>query len=103
MPYNGTHLLATGITRITQPAPSGSLIPVIDIVKSLANKTVEPTLIQVFAPDPAKPVAAQIIFIDETNFQIPDCYALAAINPPFATVFISTMSMIAEMAGFQTK
>ncbi len=100
LPYDGTHLLATGGKRIMQKASNGSLDALIAEVKSLSGKTSEPTLIQVFATDPSKPVTAQVIFTDKSIYRIPDCYALAATDSVFAGVFNNTIGLVVGLAGY---
>ena len=103
LPCDGTHLLATGGKGIMQIAPSGSFTALIAEVKTLANKTVEPTLVQVFASDPTKPVSAQCIFSDKTNYRIADIYALAATDATFAGILGNTLVLVAGMAGYVLK
>jgi hypothetical protein len=100
LPYDGTHLLATGGKNFRQIAPAGSFNSLIADVKTLANKTVEPTLVQVFAQDPSKPVSAQFIFSDRTNYRINDVYALAATDSVFAGLLNNTMGLVATLAGY---
>ena len=103
LPYDGTHLLATGGKNFRQIAPAGSFTALIAEVKTLANKTVEPNLIQVFAPDPSKPVSAQFVFSDKTNFRINDIYALAATDAAFANVLSNTVTLVSGLAGLKTQ
>lgn len=103
VPYDGTHLLATGNNRIFKSAPTGSLTNVVTKLQSLANKTIQPKLVQVSAPDPSKPVTAQVIFTDNSVYRIADCYALCATDSAFATVFQQTMGTVATLAGYTSQ
>ena len=111
LPYDGQHLLATGGKRVVQanliqarqnsPALDGMIVMAIAEVKRQAAKDVEPSIISVFAPDPAKPVTAQILFSDNTSHRIPDCFALAGTDPTFANVLGTVLATVAVLAGLQ--
>lgn len=68
-------------------------------LQRISTKTEAPKLIQVFAPDPASPVTAQIIFPTEGIHRIPDCYALAGADAAFAVMFSAVMAEVAALAG----
>lgn len=108
LPYDGTHLLATGgknvvIENLTSKRASDStfdavIASIIAEIERQAGKTGLTTL-TVIAPDPARPVIAIGDFPDRSRHMIADCYALAATDEVFAGVFQSAMAEIARQAG----
>ena len=58
------------------------------------------TVLLINAPDPSRPVECRVFFADKTSYAIPDCYALCATDPAFASVFQAAMGLIAAVAGF---
>lgn len=109
LPYDGTHLLATGGKRLfvgdlaqkrtTDQQIDAMLTSLVAEVQRQAGKTVAVKFIQTTAPDPAKPVTAQIAFEDGTFHRIADCFALCASDQVFAGVFMGAMAEIARQAG----
>ena len=108
-PYDGTHLLLTGGKRLfisnlaAKLASDATLATIMNAlkaeVKRQASKTVEPKFVTVNAYDPARPVTAQVGFVDGSIHTVSNCFALAATNPAFAGVFSGTMGEIARQAG----
>jgi hypothetical protein len=68
-------------------------------VQRQANKTAAVKFISTIAPDPTKPVMAQVAFVDGSFHRIPDCFALCGTDATFAGVFLSAMAEIARQAG----
>lgn len=109
LPYDGQHLLATGGKRLfvgdlsTKRTTDTQLDAVLTALetecKRQANKNVAVKFIQTIAPDPTKPVIAQVFFIGGTNYRIADCFALAATDTTFANVFLTAMAEMARQAG----
>lgn len=110
LPYDGTHLLATGNkpvvirdlqTERAQDAEFDAMLNSLEAeCKRQAGKTAMIKSVQVMAPDPAKPVTAQIVFVDGTTHRIPDCFALSASDTIFGAMFTAAMEEIARLAGF---
>jgi hypothetical protein len=113
LPYDGTHLLATGGRRLfvgdlaakrTQDAQLDSMLTALEVeVQRQAGKTVAVKFISTTAPDPAKPVVAQVAFADGSFHRIPDCFALCGTDQTFAGVFLSAMAEIARQAGLSVQ
>ena len=109
LPYDGTHLLATGRKgvnerKLTEKRASdsvfdGILTALTDEAKRQAGKSVEVQTLTVMAQDPARPVIARVEFVDKTTHTIDDCFALAGTDEVFAGVFTSAMAEIARQAG----
>jgi hypothetical protein len=73
-------------------------------VKRQAATESTPNVIQVSAPDPAKPVTAMIVFPrPEKPHHIASCFALAATDSTFATVLSQTMAEIARLGGLEVE
>ena len=109
LPYNGTHLLASGgvslqvlnlASKRTADANLNSML--INLQTEIARQSKISTTIKfinIYAPDPAKPVSATILFMDRNSYKISDCYALAETDPIFAGVLNSTLTEAADLAG----
>jgi hypothetical protein len=108
LPYDGTHLLATGgkpvfvenllTKRAADSTFDGVIASIVTEVERQAGKTGLRSLI-VIGNDPAKPVRAMAEFADLSRHTIADCFALAGTDQTFATVFQNTMGTIAMVAG----
>lgn len=104
LPYDGTHLLATGdkhpeIGSRFSPAAFATLDAAIT---ALTGKAEQAELVQVFAPDPAKPVMVQVIWPQSTNLvphRIMDAFALADTDPQFAQALGVVLAEFARLAG----
>jgi hypothetical protein len=109
LPYDGTHLLATGGKRValndlktkrtTDAQLNALLTALVAEVKRQKNTTAEPRIISVYAPDPSKPVVATVQFVDKTSHVVRDCFALCGTDATFAQVFQSVLGGIAGQAG----
>lgn len=62
------------------------------------NKSGVQTL-NVFAPDPAKPILCSVTFVSGTPYRINDCSTLMKTDSDFAQTFGHTMAKIAALAG----
>lgn len=108
-PYDGQHLLATGGKRLfvgelatkltTDAVLAGVLSSLVAECKRQAEVTTDIKFINVMAPDPTKPVRAQIMLEDNSHHTIDDCFALAGTDPVFAGVLMGTMAEMARQAG----
>jgi hypothetical protein len=109
LPFDGQNLLATGgkryfgndlaAKRTTDPVLDSMLASLEDECKRQAGKTSAVKFVTVQAPDPVKPVMAQIAFVDGTFHRIPDCFVTCGTDATFAGVFATAMGVIAELAG----
>lgn len=99
LPYDGTHLLATGGKRHFSKINPSNFAAIVAEAKRQANKTTDVKFVQVFAPDPAKPVTARVFFVDNTNHTVADCFGLCGTDPVFAEVFLGMMAQVATLAG----
>ena len=99
LPYDGTHMLATGGTRLNQKIAPADFAALATEAKRQANKTADIKFLQLHGNDPAKPVVARAFFTDGTMHSIPDCFGLCATDPTFAQVFLGTMAQVATLAG----
>ena len=109
LPYDGTHLLQTGTKRIqvmdlatkraNDPALDGILTGLAAECQRQAVKTTDVKFVQVQAGDPAKPVFAQVAFVDGSFHRILDVFGLAGTDPVFAGVLTSTMNALAALAA----
>lgn len=109
LPYDGTHLLATGVKplfiqklneRLASDTTFNTVVTsLVAEAKRQANKILEVKNISVFAPDPAKAVRAMVNFADGSFFTIHDCFTLASTDTTFGGVFMSTMNEVARQAG----
>lgn len=111
LPYDGTHLLATGeanvsildlaTARLADPVLGRVVMNLASECKRQAIKTSSPTLLSVSAATPESPVSAMIVFADATSHVIPDCFSLCANDATFAGVFMATMAEVARQAGLE--
>ena len=109
LPYDGTHLLATGGKRValtdlktkrTTDAQLDAMLTAITAeVKRQKNTTVEPRIVSVQAPDPTKPVVASVQFVDKTNHIVRDCFTLAGTDQTFGMVLQQVLGEVARQAG----
>ncbi|MEI6177583.1 MAG: hypothetical protein WCS43_11880 [Verrucomicrobiota bacterium] len=108
LPYDGTHLLQTGMKRIqvmdlatkraSDPVLNGILTGLATECQRQAGKTANVKFLQVIAGDIANPVMAQISFVDGSFHRILDVFGLAATDEVFAAVLNTTMLAIAALA-----
>ncbi len=117
-PCDGTHLLATSTKRVfvadidaeaaTDAATAAALADLRAEVQRLAAAAgieAAAEILQVNAPDPTKPVNAQVLFAQPAGqpnvppLRIPDCFAKAAADAQFAAVFQETLALVARLAG----
>lgn len=119
LPYDGTHLLATGQKRVneldlaTKMESDANLSAVITSIKAeiarLSGHSEDFHIMQINAGDPSKPVTATIMWDKpETGEAIPmyriaDCFALCASDTQFAGVFQNTMGEIARLGGLNVE
>jgi hypothetical protein len=110
LPYDGANLLATGHKDVRAILPSvdaattAMVEALIAEVKRQAGTESAPNVIQVSAPDPAKPVTAMIVFPrPEKPHRIASCFALAATDSTFATVLSQTMAEVARLGGLEVQ
>ena len=109
LPYDGTHLLATGGKRValndlktkrtTDAQLDALLTALVAEVKRQKNTTAEPRIVSVQAPDPTKPVVASVQFVDKISHVVRDCFVLASTDLTFATVLQQVMGEVARQAG----
>ena len=109
LPYDGTHLLATGGMpvrvfdlagkRITDSNLDSTLTALQAELKRQSNNTADQKFVNVSAPDPAKAVVATVFFADDTHYTITNCYALAGTDATFAGVLTATLATVARLAG----
>jgi len=109
LPYDGTHLLATGgrdvrvfdlaTKRTTDAALDAVLTALVAELKRQSKKTTDIKFLNVMAPDPAKAVSAMVFFSDNTHYNIANCYALAGTDATFAGVLTNTLGEVAVLAG----
>lgn len=107
--YDGTNLLSTGgkylnlpnlaASRAADAVLEASISDLLAECQLLAASESPVSMLLVSAPDPTKPVWARIVFVDKEFHDIHDCYALAATDPVFATVFQNTLEEIARLSG----
>ena len=113
LPYDGTHLLATGGKRValndlktkrtTDAQLDALLTAIVAEVKRQKNTTVEPRIVSVQAPDPTKPVVATVQFMDKTSHVVRDCFTLCGTDATFAQVFQSVLGGVAQLAGLNVE
>jgi len=113
LPYDGTHLLATGGKRValndlktkrtTDAQLDALLTAIVAEVKRQKNTTVEPRIVSVQAPDPTKPVVATVQFMDKTSHVVSDCFTLCGTDATFAQVFQSVLGGVAQLAGLNVE
>jgi hypothetical protein len=109
LPYDGTHLLATGgrSVRVFNLAAKRKTDASLDsmlagLVAELARQSKTATAVRflsVSSLDPSKPVLVTVFFADDTHYTIADCYALAATDSVFAGVFTGTLTKVATLSG----
>ena len=109
LPYDGTHLLATGrkvvfISKLTDKMTedtvfAGVITALLAEAQRQAKVTTAVKSVSLSAPDPTKPVVVSAKFVDGTTYAIPDCWALAGTDSVFAGVFNNTEVEIARLAG----
>ena len=108
LPFDGAHLLATGGKAIQPPiklptadAATNTMLAALATEANRQAGNATPAalkVVQVSAPDPAKPVTAQITFVGSKPHVIKDCYALAGTDAKFAAVLNSVMVEVATLA-----
>lgn len=98
LPYDGTHLLATG-RKIVNKKDEALVASVVAEAKRLSGKETDVKLVRVMAPEPSKPVMLHVLFADNSTHIEKDCYAKAATDAVFASAFSATMAAIASLAG----
>ena len=108
LPYDGTHLLATGgkpvfvenllTKRAADSTFDGVIASIVTEVERQAGKTGLRSL-TVMGGDPSKPVRAMAEFVDLSRHTIADCLTLAGTDSVFGGVFQSAMNEIARQAG----
>jgi hypothetical protein len=111
LPYDGSHLLATGGVRVwvgnlagkrtTDTTLDGVLAALTAECQRQASKTAAVRTIIVMAMSPAQPVVAMILFTDGTYHTIADCFGLASTDATFAGVFMDVMAEVARQAGLE--
>ena len=109
LPYDGTHLLATGGKsvrtfnlagkRITDSNLDSTLTALQAELKRQSKNNADQKFVNVSAPDPAKAVVATVFFADDTHYTVTNCYALAGTDATFAGVLNNTMATVARLAG----
>lgn len=106
LPYDGTHLLATGGKRVAIPSLKAPSPAVASLISSLTTElarqsknTATLSKLYVTAPDPAHPVSIRAEFADHTNYTIKDAFTLAGTDSIFAGVFTTALGTLATMAG----
>lgn len=108
LPYDGTHLLATGgkpvsvenlLTKRAEDSTfDGVIASIVTEVERQAGKT-DLRSLMVIGNDPTKPVRAIGEFADLSRHTIADCLTLAGTDEVFGGVFQSAMNEIARQAG----
>lgn len=98
LPYDGTHLLATG-RKMVNKKDDALVSSVVAEAKRVSGKTADVKIVRVMAQDPSKPVMLQVVFSDDSVHIVKDCYTKAAEDAVFASAFNSTMAAIAGLGG----
>jgi hypothetical protein len=108
LPYNGTHLLATGGEKVNiedlnaKRASDTTFDSIVTAFTAEVDRQSTKTglkSITIIANDPAKPVRLMAEYLDSQPFTIADCFALSKTDNTFGTAFESAMDEIARQAG----
>lgn len=109
LPYDGNHILASNIVRVTIPDLKAKrsadygfdaiITSIIAEAKRQSGQPNDPVSVIVYAPDPTKLVSASFEFPNKITHMVKDCYALCSTDSTFASVFISVMGEVAKQAG----
>ena len=107
LPYDGENLLFKAVTvKKSFNSKTQDLLEAMQSITSEVSRLsgVENKIktISVLGVDPSSKVSATVIFknADSRPFRINDCFELAQEDEQFAAVFLSTMAVVAELAGF---